>query len=83
MLLCLKRLSTHFGFELLELKFNLLKAHPISFLNRYGAYYQKPAQIYIIDGKVTVMRKNKISRIENRAKYTLDLTNLSWSRIVS
>jgi len=49
-------------------------------ISRHKAYYQEPDKIHITGGKLGVIDNDEVDYIDNLVNYTLDLTNLTWSR---
>lgn len=49
-------------------------------ISRHKAFYQEPSRICITGGQVFVERNGNSDYIENQVDYTLDLTELSWTR---
>ena len=50
-------------------------------ISRHKAHYKEPAKICVSGGEVFVTMNDKVEYVENLVDYTLDLENLSWSRI--
>ncbi|WP_414542068.1 ankyrin repeat domain-containing protein [Nostoc sp. CCY0012] len=50
-------------------------------ISRHKAYYQEPAKICITGGKFFDINNQEPQLVDNLSNYTLDLTNLYWTRI--